>query len=118
LAKTGSYYAVNNTDLKLSLSNDTAIETVYGTNYDDVILGNSRDNFLFGRGGVDSIQGMAGTDELHGGSGDDILYVDAVDLAYGDAGDDWIGGYRESTSPTNHRPGLNKDWGLIYYSLL
>ena len=35
------------------------------------------------------------------------------DYAYGEAGDDWITGYRESTSPTNHRGRLNVDWGLI-----
>jgi Ca2+-binding RTX toxin-like protein len=113
LSKTGSWYAVNNADLKLSLSNDTAIERVYGTDYDDVLLGNSRDNYLYGGHGVDSLQGMAGVDELHGGADNDILYVDSLDIAYGEAGDDWIGGYRESTSATNHRPGLNRDWGLI-----
>jgi Ca2+-binding RTX toxin-like protein len=113
LGKAGSNYAVSNTDLKLSLSNDTAIENVYGTNYDDKIVGNSRDNVLYGYGGRDGMQGMAGVDTLYGGADDDIIYADTFDYVYGEGGDDWITGYRESSSPTNHRPGHNLDWGLI-----
>jgi Ca2+-binding RTX toxin-like protein len=114
LSKTGSDYAVNNTDLKLSLSNDTAIETVYGTNYDDKILGNSRNNFLYGFGGRDGIQGMAGVDELHGGADDDILYADALDHAYGEGGIDYFNGTnKETNGSANPRPGIYMDWGVI-----
>jgi Ca2+-binding RTX toxin-like protein len=113
LGKVGSNYAVSNTDLKLSLSNDTAIENVYGTNYDDKLVGNSRDNVLYGYGGRDGIQGMAGVDTLYGGADDDIIYADSADYVYGGLGDDFITGYKESSSPTNHRPGHNLDWGLI-----
>jgi Ca2+-binding RTX toxin-like protein len=113
LGKAGSNYAVSNTDLNLSLSNDTAIENVYGTNYDDKIVGNSRDNVLYGYGGRDGMQGMAGVDTLWGGADDDIIYADSLDYVYGGIGDDFISGYKESSSPTNHRPGHNLDWGLI-----
>ena len=44
LTRTGSRYAVDSADLKLKLANDTAIEKVWGTDYDDIIIGNSRDN--------------------------------------------------------------------------
>ena len=119
LSKTGSNYAVNSTDLKLKLSTDTAIETVYGTDYEDVILGNSRDNFLFGRGGEDSLQGNAGTDELHGGDNSDILYVDALDHAYGEAGFDYFNGIKETTNPfANPRPGHYMDWGRVFWGQL
>jgi Ca2+-binding RTX toxin-like protein len=106
-------FAVNNADLKLGLNEESAIETVYGTDFEDVLLGNSRNNYLYGGRGTDSLQGFGGVDELHGGADNDILYADSVDYAYGEAGDDWITGYRESTSPTNHRGRLNVDWGLI-----
>jgi Ca2+-binding RTX toxin-like protein len=114
LSKAGSDFAVNNADLKLSLSNDTAIETVYGTNYDDKILGNSRNNFLYGFGGRDGIQGMAGVDELHGGADDDILYADALDHAYGEGGIDYFNGTnKETNGSANPRPGIYMDWGVI-----
>jgi hypothetical protein len=56
---------------------------------------------------------MGGVDTLYGGDDDDILYADTLDYAYGGRGDDFITGYKESSSPTNHRPGLNMDWGLF-----
>jgi Ca2+-binding RTX toxin-like protein len=119
LAKSGAAnYAVNNTDLKLHLNNDTAIETVFGTDFEDVILGNSRDNYLYGRGGQDSIQGFGGIDELHGGADDDILYVDTYDHAYGEAGFDYFNGIKESTSAANPRPNNYMDWGRTFWILL
>jgi Ca2+-binding RTX toxin-like protein len=111
--------AVNNADLKLTLSNDTAIETIFGTDFEDVLLGNSRDNYLYGRGGQDSIQGRAGVDELHGGADDDILYVDSLDHAYGETGWDYFNGIKETTNPSdNPSPDRYMDWGRIFWAQL
>lgn len=60
--------------LRLSLSSSTAIERVYGSNYDDVIYGNSRDNVLSGYSGNDTLYGFSGNDSLYGSNGRDYLY--------------------------------------------
>lgn len=81
LNKTGTNYAVNQTNLRLILSYDTAIEKVFGSRYSDVITGNSRDNTLNGKGGNDTIRGGLGVDRLLGGADDDILLSDSLDEA-------------------------------------
>lgn len=58
------------------------VETIIGTNYDDVLIGNSADNVLIGSGGKDQLLGAAGNDtltvtggpsKLYGGAGNDTL---------------------------------------------
>jgi Ca2+-binding RTX toxin-like protein len=107
----GSGYAVNEPDFKLKLSNDTAIERVWGTDYDDVIFGNSRDNHLMGRGGYDNIFGFGGADYLHGGNDIDWLYTDALDEVYGGLGYDFFNYWNEN-GRSNPDPAHYKDWGV------
>jgi len=111
LTKFGTNYAVNTANLKLRLANDTAIENVVGSYYNDKIIGNSRDNGIMGIAGNDVITGGAGTDCLQGGEGDDKLYTDALDQVYGGMGKDWFDEYYEATPQlTNPRPGRYMDW--------
>jgi Ca2+-binding RTX toxin-like protein len=107
----GSGYAVQETDLKLKLSNDTAIERVWGTDYDDIIFGNKRNNRLYGRDGHDNIFGFDGADYLHGGDGIDWLYTDALDEVYGGLGYDFFNYWNEN-GRSNPDPARYKDWGV------
>lgn len=115
LTKYGSSYAVNSVDLKLKLSNSTAIENVYGTMYADTLIGNSRNNTLWGLDGDDSINGAAGADYLYGGNHDDHLYTDALDQAFGEAGSDWFDKYAEANLiyRVNPQPSRYRDWGAL-----
>jgi Ca2+-binding RTX toxin-like protein len=73
--------AVAGADLSLDLSNadpaaeNTAIENVVGTAFDDTIRGNSRDNHLYGAGGNDYIDGRAGNDVVQGNI-TQVVYLD------------------------------------------
>ena len=115
LTKFGSAYAVNSADLKLKLSNDTAIENVWGSIFDDTVTGNSRANYLWGLSGYDTIRGGAGADFLYGGNGDDILFTDALDQAYGGTGTDMFDRNSEGSIlyRTNPQPGRYMDWGNV-----
>ena len=55
--------------------NDTFanINSVFGSNFDDVLVGNGSFNNLFGDAGNDTLQGMAGDDILTGGASGDIF---------------------------------------------
>jgi Ca2+-binding RTX toxin-like protein len=75
---------VNSTHLRLTLSSNTGIENVSGTEYVDRIYGNSRDNELAGYGSGDYLWGREGADVLYGFSGNDYLY--------GEGGDDELHG--------------------------
>jgi Ca2+-binding RTX toxin-like protein len=90
----GANYAVQSANLNLKLSNDTAIENVYGTDYEDVIVGNSRNNLL------------------HGGDRMDYIFSDALDEVYGGLGRDYFNWYSEESfsNPDQER---YHDWGLI-----
>jgi Ca2+-binding RTX toxin-like protein len=107
----GSSYAVNSKDLKLKLANDTAIERVWGTDFNDIIIGNSRNNRLMGRGGNDSIIGSDGADYIHGGDEQDWLLTDALDEVYGGEGPDTID-YMWEPWYSNPDPTRYKDWGV------
>jgi Ca2+-binding RTX toxin-like protein len=113
LTKYGSTYAMNSADLKLKLSNDTAIENVYGSMFDDTITGNSRANYLWGLDGNDTIRGGAGADFLYGGNNDDMLFTDALDQAYGGTGTDTFDKFYEGSLiyRANPQPGRYVDWG-------
>lgn len=79
--------------LELTLTDATAIEMVYGSDYSDYIAGNSRDNSLYGNGGNDVLHGRDGNDTISGGSGSDWIYGgNGNDRLFGDFGNDWIYG--------------------------
>jgi Ca2+-binding RTX toxin-like protein len=109
----GNVYAMNSPNLKLILSNASAIEDVFGSTFDDTITGNGRDNVLHGFNGKDTITGGAGADELWGDVGEDKLYSDAYDLVYGGAGVDWFDRYQEYPAAMNPKPGRYMDWGWV-----
>jgi Ca2+-binding RTX toxin-like protein len=52
---------------------DRTVETVFGSQFDDVLVGASRDQQLFGFDGDDEIAGGAGRDALNGGPGQDRI---------------------------------------------
>jgi hypothetical protein len=63
---------------------DRTVETVFGSQFDDVLVGASRDQQLFGFDGDDQISGGAGRDGLNGGPGQDRIdardgELDAID---------------------------------------
>jgi serralysin len=109
----GGIYALDSPNLKLILSNTSAIEDVFGSTFVDTITGNGRDNVLHGFNGNDTITGGAGADELWGDVGEDKLYSDAYDLVYGGAGIDWFDRYREYPAAMNPKPGRYLDWGWV-----
>jgi VCBS repeat-containing protein len=83
-----------------------AVESIYGTRFNDVFNGSGSANTLFGGAGNDEIDGKAGNDTLQGGdgndtitggtgadtigggSGDDLLYIDQQDTVTGGSGAD------------------------------
>jgi hypothetical protein len=60
-------------DLKLTLSDPTAIETVLGSPFDDLIKANDSGDWLYGQAGNDRLFGGMGVDHLDGGDGNDTL---------------------------------------------
>lgn len=61
----------------------TGIESLGGSNFNDVLYGNAGANWLKGHDGDDFIGGLDGNDVLEGGKGADRLYGGAgFDLAY------------------------------------
>jgi Ca2+-binding RTX toxin-like protein len=113
LTKYGAKYAVYSADLKLRLANDSAIENVYGSMFDDTITGNGRSNNLWGLDGNDTIRGGGGADVLYGGNGNDALFTDALDEAYGGTGTDLFDKFYEGSFiyRSNPQPGRYMDWG-------
>lgn len=51
----------------------TSIESVRGSNSNDVLVGSSSSNTFIGEDGRDFLFGLAGADTLNGGAGDDVL---------------------------------------------
>jgi Ca2+-binding RTX toxin-like protein len=49
------------------------IESVWGSEYQDILIGNALDNDLLGAGGDDYLMGFDGNDNLNGGLGNDVL---------------------------------------------
>ncbi len=60
------------------------IETIWASEYNDVLLGDAGDNNLFGNGGNDTLLGGNGDDWIEGGAGDDWIE--------GGAGADYMSG--------------------------
>jgi Ca2+-binding RTX toxin-like protein len=71
-----------NTNLKLTLSSGSAIETLLGGAADDTLIGNTLANVLEGGNGNDTLVGGNGNDSLAGGRGDDWLAGGAGDDSY------------------------------------
>jgi hypothetical protein len=80
-------------NLVLKLSNDTLIEEVFGSGFDDTIQGNSLDNVINGLAGKDSLFGHDGNDILRGGTGRDTLFGGSGrDFLAGGSNDDTLDG--------------------------
>jgi Ca2+-binding RTX toxin-like protein len=72
----------------------SAIETVFGSAFNDVLLGNDLSNVLFGGAGNDRISGLGGDDILGGGLGlDRLLGGLGNDILLGGAQDDLLVGH-------------------------
>lgn len=70
-----------------------SIESLRGSNFNDVLTGDAGVNKLEGMNGNDLLSGGAGVDTLMGGTGNDTLYGDADnDTLNGGAGDDILNG--------------------------
>jgi Ca2+-binding RTX toxin-like protein len=113
LNKSGNDLAVDSTNLKVRLSNSTAIENVFGTDFVDTIIGNSRNNRLLGLGSGDTIRGNGGADTIEGGEGSDRLFTDALDQVYGGLGRDIFDNLIERAELANPRPTRYLDWATI-----
>lgn len=75
------------------LIGDTNANRLYGFKGDDTLVGNDGDDYLSGQHGADSLEGRAGKDRLLGGSGADNLMGDADnDFLAGGKGDDSLSG--------------------------
>ncbi|MBI1324876.1 hypothetical protein GC170_17055 [bacterium] len=70
-----------------------AIDSITGSQFDDILIGDEGDNFLDGLGGNDILIGMGGSDILTGGDGDDALSGgDGRDILIGGRGNDTLFG--------------------------
>ena len=105
------------------------IESVIGSQFDDVLIGDAANNVLTGRDGDDQLIGGGGNDNLRGGLGDDILnggdglfdvanYIDAtsgvsVDLNIQGVAQDTLGGGMDTLIDIELITGSNFDDVLI-----
>ena len=72
------------------------IESVMGSNYDDILRGDANSNFFSGNDGNDTLAGESGDDNLDGGNGNDFLLGgDGSDTLFGGQGDDVLTGGAE-----------------------
>ena len=96
-----AYYDDSTTGVTVSLASGTgangtahgdqlvSIESLYGSNYDDLFVGNSGSNTLRGVFGNDVLKGGGGDDVLDGGNGNDSLNGgDGADILAGGSGID------------------------------
>ena len=82
-----------NSNLKLILSANNAIENATGGTGNDSLTGNTLNNTLIGSGGNDQLQGLAGNDTLEGDNGNDILTGGiGNDFLWGGLGNDTLTG--------------------------
>ena len=81
------------------------IESLYGSNYDDILVGAHGGNRLTGGAGNDELDGREGNDRLYGGAGNDELDGrEGNDRLYGGAGADML------------RGGDGLDWAIYFSS--
>ena len=74
-------------------ADDSGVENIRGTDFNDSIRGNSQDNIIEGGLGDDYLEGQSGDDTLDGGDGNDILYDwSGDDTLLGGAGNDTLDG--------------------------
>ena len=67
------------------------VESIEGSNYDDVLIGDSAVNRLYGGAGKDELRGGDGDDQLFGNDGDDLLEGGkGIDRLDGGAGVDTV----------------------------
>lgn len=67
----------------------TAVEGIFGSNFDDVLEGENNANRIYGNGGKDFLDGGIGSDFLDGGDGNDTVVGGSEDdELYGGIGDD------------------------------
>lgn len=57
--------------LSLKINQNSKVDFVFGSQFNDWIRGNELNNRLYGEGGNDTLEGRAGNDLYHGGIGDD-----------------------------------------------
>ncbi len=79
----------------VTINSGAGYDTVYGSDYNDVIKGTSGSGgkTFSGRKGNDTIYGTNDYCELHGDEGDDKIYAGSKqDYIYGDEGNDYIKG--------------------------
>jgi len=78
---------------QIYISENSYIETVFGSEFNDIISDNSSDNSIHAGAGNDTLVGGSGDDTLKGGEGDDALYGgDDNDILEGGAGNDTLDG--------------------------
>jgi Ca2+-binding RTX toxin-like protein len=72
------------TGLSITLSSNSGVEDVRGSEFNDVIKGNARNNWLMGGAGDDSLYGRAGSNTLSDGPGNDTVdfSLNAVGVFY------------------------------------
>ena len=68
----------------------TEVNTIRGTNGDDVIHGTPCDDLIYAGEGDDTIYGGGGNDTIISGNGNDVIYVDGNDVVYAGLGDDTV----------------------------
>jgi Ca2+-binding RTX toxin-like protein len=75
------------------LSGGTGDDTLYGSDFDDLLKGGKDEDEIIGAGGNDIIRGQSHADWMSGGNGDDnIKGGGGNDTLYGDGGDDFLKG--------------------------
>ncbi|MDJ0900273.1 MAG: pre-peptidase C-terminal domain-containing protein [Xenococcus sp. MO_188.B8] len=100
VAGSGTGYSTGEYNLNINL---TAVESLDGTEGDDILIGTPENEIINGLGGNDVLQGEAGDDSLEGGTGDDTIGgADGNDLLLGgDSNDILYGGDHHDTIEGN-----------------
>ena len=68
----------------------TEVNTIRGTDGDDMIQGTPCDDLIYAGEGDDTIYGGGGNDTIISGNGNDVIYTNGNDVAYAGLGDDTV----------------------------
>ena len=68
----------------------TEVNTIRGTDGDDVIYGTPCDDLIYAEEGDDTIYGGGGNDTIISGNGNDVIYVNGNDVVHTGFGDDTV----------------------------